>query len=213
MERIRTKAKKMVRITGKDIIDVETIDELRTEEDHPVDILWDKPKNLVGRPGKFHPYMLEEVEKMAKFGLTNVQIAEFYGIGESTFAKYIRIYPELERALHSGRLEDGFVLQESLHKLALGYEADEYQEERAINKKGEEYIKSRKFIKKHIQPNAGAAQFLLKTRFPNQFSETVKHENTNSTRIDVNINKIDLSGLSMEELMLMKKIGLNEVNQ
>ena len=48
--------------------------------------------------------------------------------------------------------------------------------------------------------------YLLKVRNPNKWAEVRQTEN--KTTVDVNINKkLDLSDLSIEELMLMKKIS------
>jgi hypothetical protein len=104
---------------------------------------------------------------------------------------------------------NGQELVASLNKQAVGYEVEEFAEERGVKKNGEEYVKNRKYIRKNIQPNANAAIFLLKTRFPNRFVEKSISEN-NST-LNVNINRLDLSDMSFEELMVMKKLGLKQL--
>jgi len=207
MERKRTRTREEGSIKIEKIDDI--LETRSIPEEEEVDFLYDKPKTLMGRPGKYHPYMTEEVEKMAKFGLKNEEIAEFYGMHPKTLTKYIHLYPELERALYAGRDLNGQELVASLNKQAVGYEVEEFAEERGVKKNGEEYVKNRKYIRKNIQPNANAAIFLLKTRFPNRFVEKSISEN-NST-LNVNINRLDLSDMSFEELMVMKKLGLKQL--
>lgn len=189
---------------------MEELQTVRTEEETEVEFLAVKPaRNVGGRPGKFQEYMIDEIFRLAQFGLTNEEIAKFYGIHQATLEKYISLYPELNSQLTQGRTISSMKVVESLYKQAIGYDIEEKTYEYYYNKDGDKILKGEKTVKKHIGGSAVAGTFLLRTRHPDRWSETIRNEN--STRIDINIQKMDLSDITTEELMLMKKIGLKTI--
>ena len=113
--------------------------------------------------GKYEANLLEEVTRLARFGCTNVEIAEFYGLTILTLEKYLRDMPELYAALEEGRIVDSMKVVDSLHKQALGYRVKEYEVSEHLTRDGQ-IVKLKKKIVKHIQPNVTAAIYLLKTR-------------------------------------------------
>lgn len=165
--------------------------------------------------GRFQDRMLEEIRNLAQFGLTNEQIATFYGIQSSTFNRYMLLSKELSTALYHGRDLNGQELVASLYKQAIGYEVEERAIEYEMRKDkltGEDvkFLKSEKIMTRHIQPNVNAATYLLRVRFPALWAESVKSQTTQNVNIQVN-NKFDMSDMSMEELQLMKKIGIKSL--
>jgi len=122
---------------------------------------------------------------------------------------------ELSTALYQGRELNGQALVSSLYKQAIGYEVEERAVEYEMRKDkltGEmiKNLKSEKIMTRHIQPNDRAAQYLLRVRFPALWAESVKSQTTQNVNIQVN-NKFDMSDMSMEELQLMKKIGIKSL--
>ena len=61
------------------------------------------------------PY-LQEIERWARRGLNNENIAEQLGIGYSTFRKYIKEHPELNAILVRGRQESKRIVQKALRE-------------------------------------------------------------------------------------------------
>lgn len=190
--------------------EVAELSEIRTEEITQIELNEKRFLPNASTRGRFEPFMIEEIRKLARFGHTNEEIAEFYGVCLATWYGWMRRYPELQTALYQGREEDGHKIVESLHKQALGYEVEEVQREYYIDKEGTRKLKIERRVKKQVLPSSKAGIYLLKTRFPNKWTETIRTENRST--IDVNVSKkLDLSDLTIEELMLMKKIGMRSV--
>lgn len=200
-------------VRNKVILPEEVVDklmEIRTEEVEDVELNERRFLPIKGQRGRFQEFMVDEVFKLARFGHTNVEICQFFGVSQSTWVKWMRLYPELQSALYKGREEDGQKIVDSLHKQALGYEVEEIQKEYFFNKDGVKTLKCERKVIKNVLPSAKAGMYLLKVRFPNKWSETIKTENKST--IDINVNKkIDFSELSTEELMIMKKLGMQSL--
>lgn len=199
--------RKNSKISEEDISDLKEVRSKPITED--IEIYEKKPVLRCSNKGHFQEYMVDEVVRLARFGLTNNEIAEFYGIAPGTFQKYCSLYQDLSDALHLGRMMDGLKVVESLHKQAIGYDVEEETIEYRTLKDGTEIQSARRIVKKHIPGNATSAIYLLKARFPDRWNEVSKVET--SSRIDININKMDLSDVNTDELLLLKKLGLKSI--
>lgn len=168
-------------------------------------------KNLPSKktPGKYkyYPSMVKEVSALARFGLTNEEIAGFYGIAIQTFASYIRDIPELYASLEQGRMMDSMKVVDSLHKQALGYEVTETEISEHVVKG--EIVELKKVVTKHVQPNVTAAIYLLKTRHGDKWMDVVKTEQTRN--LNVLVKNVDFADVSTEDLLLLKKLGINRI--
>ena len=187
----------------------EVVEELMTEKTvdsyEDLDLGFQKPAKC-GRPGKFQEWMVDEIFRLAQFGLTNEQIAKFYGMNVFTLRRFTKLYPELDDQLQQGRLISSMKVVESLYKQALGTVVEEEVEEFRFNKDGEKYLYGTKRIRKQVPASAVAGTFLLRTRHPDRWSETQKIEQNINTTMT-----IDMTDVSTDELMLIKKLGLKAV--
>lgn len=75
--------------------------------------------NPVGRPSKYKPEYAEQAHKFALVGLTDVQMADYFEVSESTFSLWKNEYPELSEALKSGRQAADANVGKSLYSKAL----------------------------------------------------------------------------------------------
>lgn len=75
----------------------------------------------VGRPTKFTPEILEQAEKLAKLGLTDVEMADVFGVTERTFNTWKSAHPEFLQSLKKGKALADANVAESLYHRALGY--------------------------------------------------------------------------------------------
>ena len=74
-----------------------------------------------GRPSKYSPELDAQAFKLGKFGVTDAQLAEFFGVSESTVGQWKLDYPTFSGALKAGKdYADGRVVQ-SLYRRATGY--------------------------------------------------------------------------------------------
>lgn len=158
--------------------------------------------------GKYEPKMLDEVKRLARFGCTNVEIAEFYEIHIQTFERYLKTMPALYDALEEGRMMDSLKVVDSLHKQALGYKVKEYEVSEHLTRDGQ-IVKLKKKITKHVQPNVTAAIYLLKTRHGDKWMDIIKSEKTQN--LNIMVKNVDFSDISDEELGTLKKLGIKRL--
>lgn len=117
---------------------------------------------------------LNEVEKWAKAGVADKQIAKNLGVAYSTFRDYVKKHSELSASLSKGKQEIDEKVENALLKRALGYEYDEVKE----IYEGDQLTK-RQVITKHVPADVGAMIFWLKNRRPQEWKSDyhkVKHD-------------------------------------
>ncbi len=74
----------------------------------------------VGAPTKYDPEYVPMVEKMARLGLTDAQMADVLGVAMSTFSLWKTKYPDFSEANARGKPEVDDQVERSLLKRALG---------------------------------------------------------------------------------------------
>lgn len=158
--------------------------------------------------GKYQDDLAEEVRRLAKFGLTNEEIAEFYEISTATFLRYQRDIPEFRDAITTGRMLDSMNVVDSLHKQALGYMVEEEETAEHVTRQGD-IVVLKKTVKKFVQPSATAAIYLLKTRHGDKWMDIVRTES--SKNLNITVKNVDFSDMSTEELLLLKKVGIKRI--
>lgn len=158
--------------------------------------------------GKHQESMQDEVTRLARFGLTNEEIAEFYEISIGTFKRYVRDIKEFRDALEEGRLIDSMRVVDSLHKQALGYYVDEKEVAEHIDRHGDIH-KLVKKTTKYVQPSATAAIYLLKTRHGDKWMDIIKTEATRN--LNISVKNVDFSDISTDDLLLLKQVGIKRI--
>ena len=123
-----------------------------------------------GRPegsGKFDEKItanIELIKKYYRFGLTDKQVADLLGIGESTLKLYKKDEGFLAILKNEKQIADMEVVA-SLYKRATGYEYDEIYQEGSPDGKGSEIkIKTIKKTRKHIAADTTAIIYWLRNR-------------------------------------------------
>lgn len=79
----------------------------------------DKEFDQRGRPTKYDPDKLEDVENMCLLGATDDEIAEFLGIARSTFYEWKLKYSEFADAIWSGKQGADALVAKSLFAAAI----------------------------------------------------------------------------------------------
>lgn len=117
-------------------------------------------KEKVGRPSKYEGIekRLDEVEKLAGYGLTETEIADFLGIARSTLSLYKADHPEFSDILKRGKLKADAEVVKSLYKRATGYEYDDMY---LFNHQGKGHALK---IKKVVLPDVTACAIWLNNR-------------------------------------------------
>ena len=112
---------------------------------------------------------LHLIEKWARDGLREDQIAKNLGISVTTLEVYKKSYPELVKSLKKGKESLITELENALIKKALGYD---YEEKKVYTKtESGQSVTYTEITKKHQPPDTGALFGLLKNKDPEHYSD------------------------------------------
>lgn len=134
----------------------------------------------MGRPSKYDTEVkphLKEIEEAVKAGATDKEIAEAFGISESSIYKYKKEKKEFSQAFTRGRKQIVFTIKAALLKKALGFE---YEEEKRVGRKdknGENIVLVEKY-KRQCLPSETAAAMLLRN-----YDETWRDNDNNTAKL------------------------------
>lgn len=161
---------------------------------------------------KKHEYILsrlDDIEKMAREGNTEKEIAQALNVATATFYKYKKQLPELREALDKGYSHSLKKVEAALFKAACGYTFEEVTEER--DSKGNMIITKK--VKKEVQPNVSAIMNILKNKLNNEWNTAEKVDITGKIE-----GKNVLADVPTEDVAKMaaailkkKKAGENDV--
>lgn len=113
---------------------------------------------MAGAPTLYKPEYPEQIRKLCLLGATNVELADFFGVANSTYEKWVRKYPEVREAMRLGKMLANATVADSLFKRATGYSHPEID----IRVVKGEIVKTE--IVKHYAPDTTACIFFLKNR-------------------------------------------------
>lgn len=123
-----------------------------------------------GRPSKYKCEFPEQARKLCMLGATDKDMAEFFGVGESTLNRWKIEYPEFRESLKGGKMMADANVAESLYKRATGYEHPEDDIK---------VVSGRIVITptiKHYPPDATSMIFWLKNRRPDLWRDKQEQE-------------------------------------
>ena len=118
----------------------------------------------MARPSKYEKEVkphLEEIKQAVEAGATVAEIADAFGISESSIYKYKNEYKEFNEIFTRARTKIVFQIKAALLKKALGYEYTEERKTGREDKDGEKIVNIEQ-IKKHMPPSETAAAMLLR---------------------------------------------------
>lgn len=118
---------------------------------------------------KVLPY-LSDIEKYARCGVTEGQLAAYYNVGKTSWAKYKKENPELSERLYKAKTEFKTDLVNRAYQVAMGYE---YTEETTVtlkDKSGNVTGTKTTKHKRYARADAAMLQFLLINRASDEFA-------------------------------------------
>lgn len=118
---------------------------------------------------KVKPY-LSDIAKYHRCGVTEGQLAEYYDVGKTTWAKYKKEHPEFSETLLKAKQQLKTDLINQSFKVAMGYEYEEEKTETYFDKNGNPKGSKTVKTKHYAKPDAGMLEFLLINRFPEEFA-------------------------------------------
>lgn len=153
-------------------------------------------KNTGGRPTAFKAEYVERVYEYCLLGATDKQLAEFFGVAESTLNLWKLKQPKFLDAMRRGKIVADANVARSLYRRATGYS---HPDTHVSNYQGEITLTE---ITKHYPPDTTACIFWLKNRAPEQWRD----------KVEVNSSiKLDKETLDMiENQFLTKMVAAHE---
>lgn len=119
-----------------------------------------------GRPTKYKVEYVQLALWMARAGRTDIEIAEEFGISESTMTNWKQKYPKFLASLKEGREEPDDQVEHSLFQRAVGYE---YTETKEVTEGG--LVTRVEVMNKQKAPDVTAQIFWLKNRRPGKWRD------------------------------------------
>lgn len=139
--------------------------------------------SVMGRPTAFDPEMVEQARFLCRFGATDDDLADFFGVSVRTVNRWKSIHPEFLGALVRGKDAADDRVEERLYHRALGFE---YEEAQPIKLKDIIYDNGKKvsekerievvMVKKVVVPDTTAMIFWLKNRRKDRWRDVHQHE-------------------------------------
>lgn len=130
----------------------------------------------VGRPTKFLKKYVKQAYQLCLLGMIDKEIAEFFGVVESTLYYWKNSFPEFSKAMREGKTGADLAVVNALRKRAIGYKVKEVTYEKTgdltlLEKEGEGVAIQVPEFKKRVvlkeMPGDVMAQHLwLKNRHP-----------------------------------------------
>jgi hypothetical protein len=137
-----------------------------------------------GRPTLYQPEFDEIVYRLGLLGLTDGELAGFFGVDETTIANWEKAHPEFLRSRARAREDaDGKVARAQYHA-AIGYR---HEDVHISSYEGEITVTP---VMKYYPPNVQAGQWWLKNRHPDKWKDKFDIANSGTVVIGV-INYAD----------------------
>ncbi len=120
---------------------------------------------MTGRPTLYDPKMDEQAYKLCLLGATLPEIAEFFGVAESTISLWMTKHEGFSEAIARGRMAADANVAGRLYERAMGYTHPEVH----ISTYEGEVIQTP--ITKHYPPDTQAASLWLRNRQPKKWRD------------------------------------------
>lgn len=128
-----------------------------------------KPGNPSLYLEKIYPY-LSDIGRYIRCGVTEGQLASYYNVGKTSWAKYKKEYPEMNETVNKAKTEFKTEIVSKAYEVAMGYEYTESTTVDLFDNDGEKVGTKTTTYKKYAKADAGMLQFLLINRIPDEFA-------------------------------------------
>lgn len=151
-------------------------------------------KHPGGRPTDFKPEYSSQVEMLCKLGATDKQIADFFGVAESTVNNWKKKHLEFLESMRAGKDIADMMVAQKLFERATG---SRVAEQIPVKVKEVKFEKGRRIgeiekveivtISREIPPDTVAAKFWLNNRKSDSWKEKIDHKVVVSEEVEVEI--------------------------
>lgn len=128
-----------------------------------------KTKAKMGQPTKFNDDVAKKIKKLAKLGLTDVQLAAAVDVTERTINNWKNAHPNFFQSLKDGKSEADRKVEGSLFKAACGFKESTSRE--VVDKNGDVHSL---MAEAYYPPNPTSMIFWLKNRQPDEWRDKIE---------------------------------------
>ena len=166
-----------------------------------------KMKKKPGRKSSYREWMLEDVDELVgKCGARNKDLAEYFGVDETTIDYWIKTIPEFKRTIKKARMKAVLRVSQSLFNRAIGYEhPDTY----ITQYQGD--IITKEFQKKYPPDTAAAIKF-LSIMMRDVWADVRKLEFEGNLNVE-HSKKLNMENLSDEEREALFLLNLKQLTE
>jgi len=131
-----------------------------------------------GRPSSYKPEYAEQAYKLCLLGAVDKEMADFFGVAESTFNLWKKEHKEFSESLKRGKIFADANVADRLYQRAMGYEHDDV-ELKVVSLGGNMGSEVQECeVRKYYPPDTTAAIFWLKNRKKDQWRDKQETEIT-----------------------------------
>lgn len=158
-----------------------------------------------GAPTKYKKEYNDQAYKLCLLGATDIELADFFDIVESTLNLWKQEYPEFSESVKRGKIIADAEVAKSFHKRAVGYQYDEVTYEKLVEKvdgveeEGDMKLEvfKKKIVTKELPPDAGAALNWLKNRQKDKWRDKTEVEQSGKiVNYNVDLTKDEIKGIN-----------------
>ncbi len=134
----------------------------------------EQKKENRGRPSKYKEEYKEQVFKLALLGATDIEMADFIGVSESTFNEWKKKYSDFSESIKKGKDEADIAVVESLYQRAKGFSKivkKAFKVRTTINGQGSKEKIAYGDEELYYAPDTTAIIFWLKNRQPDKWRD------------------------------------------
>lgn len=127
-----------------------------------------KPRR--GRPTKFRPEFVEQARKLCLLGLTDNELADFFGVDEATIHRWKHTHKDFCESISTGKMLADSEVADSLYRSAVG--GHFITEERpAVGENGPATVLP---LKRQVAPSVQAQSLWLRNRQPRLWRDKIE---------------------------------------
>jgi hypothetical protein len=125
-----------------------------------------------GRPTDYRDEYAEQAYKLALLGLTDAEIASFFGVVEDTVNEWKQVHPEFSVSINRGKLPADGNVAEKMYRRAMGYSHEAVKIFMPAGADEPVYAP----YTEHYPPDTQAASLWLRNRQPAKWRDKQEHE-------------------------------------
>jgi hypothetical protein len=126
----------------------------------------------MARPTDYKKEYCEQVEKLCRLGAIDKEIADFFGVAESTLNLWKQRHPEFSESIKRGKVLADANVADRLYQRAMGYEHQAVKIVADAKSKDEHIVP----YTEHYAPDTTACIFWLKNRQPEKWRDKIHQE-------------------------------------